>query len=211
MDPYDILRDDPVAPIPPEMVVRWDEKRLPPHQQPQPPDPPDPTEVAETPTAQLWSPESPQFTPPHIHLDDTEDLVSAESQSVRDPDEFRTPDSEDEGSTDVSNPYRNFRWTTRATQQTEPEVYPEAGHEDEGPTSAFQDSPPQPLEDLSTHPSQTRNPVTVIGSSGEAAICPRQRRPSSQRQAPTGSHYHHMMHCLNLKTTTARKRKKMTT
>ena len=72
--------------------------------------------MTETTTVQPRSPESPPFTPPHIHVDDTEDLISAESQSVRDPDDFRTPDSEDEGSTDVSNPYRNIRWTEGTPQ-----------------------------------------------------------------------------------------------
>ena len=48
MDPYDILRDDPFAMVPPEVVERWDGKRLPPHPQPQPPDPPAPSDVTET-------------------------------------------------------------------------------------------------------------------------------------------------------------------
>ena len=93
----------------------------------------------ETLTAQPESPDSPPFTPPHIHVDDTEDLVSAESQSVRDPDDFRTPDSEDEGSTDVSNPYRNIRWTEGTPQQTQPEGDAEAEPREEEPTSALPD------------------------------------------------------------------------
>ena len=92
LDPYDITRDDPFALIPPEMVKHWDSKKKPPpYPQPQPPQSPGTTELDETLTAQPWPPESPPFIPPHIHVDDTEDLVSAESQSVRDPDDFRTP------------------------------------------------------------------------------------------------------------------------
>ena len=71
-----------------------------------------------------WSPKSPPFSPPHIHADteNAEDFASAESQSVRDTDDFRTPDSEDEGSTDVSNPYRNIRWTEEPPRTTQTEV-----------------------------------------------------------------------------------------
>ena len=72
-------------------------------------------------------------------MDDTEDLVSAESQSVRDPDDFRTPDSEDEGSTDVSNPYRNIRWTGEQPRQSETDIEAEAEQDEEGPNSAFPD------------------------------------------------------------------------
>ena len=104
LDPYDILRDDPAALIPPEIVNRWDDKgnpqpqplqHTPPHPQPLPPLPPDHTETDTTLPTQPWSPESPPFTPQHIHMPDTEDFASAESQSVRDPKDFRTPDSED--------------------------------------------------------------------------------------------------------------------
>ena len=91
-----------------------------------------------------WSTESPPFAPPHIHLDNTEDLVSAESQSIKDTDEFRTPDSED--STDVSNHYRNVRWTDKPQQPSESKDDPEAELEEEGPIRAFQDSPPQLFE-----------------------------------------------------------------
>ena len=64
--------------------------------------------------------------PSHINTEDTEDLASAESQSVRDTDDFRTPDSEDEGSTDVSNHYRNIRWTEEPPQMPQTEVDAEA-------------------------------------------------------------------------------------
>ena len=98
MGPYDILRDDPFALIPQEIVERWDEKRLPqqPHPQPQPPDSPATPKITETPTEQPWSQKSPPFTHTHTHVEDAEDLVSAESQSAQDPDEFSTHDSEDE-------------------------------------------------------------------------------------------------------------------
>ena len=105
-------------------------------------------------TAQPWSTESPPFTPPHIHVDDTEDLVSVESQSVHDPDEFRTSDSEDEESRDISNPYRKVRWNDNEPQPTEPQDDPEAEPEEECPTSAFHDSPTQPQE----APTPTRTP-----------------------------------------------------
>ena len=82
-----------------------------------------------------------------------EDLASAESQSVHDPDEFLTPDSDDEGSTDVSNPYRQASWTDTAPQPTEPEDNPEAEPEEEWPISAFQDSTPRPLNILTAKPS----------------------------------------------------------
>ena len=62
---------------------------------------------------------------------------------MRDPDGFRTPDSEDEGSTDVSNPYRKVRWTEKAPLPTEPEDDPGAKPEEEGPIIAFQNSPSQ--------------------------------------------------------------------
>ena len=99
LDPYDIIRDDPFAMIPQEVVERWDEKRLPPQPHPhlnphlQPPDHPAPSQDTETPVAQPWSPESPPFSPPHIHAEDIEDFASAESQPVRDTDDFSTPDS----------------------------------------------------------------------------------------------------------------------
>ena len=48
---------------------------------------------------------------------------------------------------------------------TQTEVDAEAEPGEEGPTSAFPDSRPP-------HPSQTPDPVTVIGSRGEAAIYP---------------------------------------
>ena len=80
---------------------------------------------------QPWSPESPPLSPPHIHVDDTEDFASAESQSGRDPEDFRTPDSEDEGSTDVSNHYRNVRWTEEKPRQTKAEVDTEAEQDEE--------------------------------------------------------------------------------
>ena len=108
-------------------------------------------------------------------MKESEDLVSAESQSAQDTDDFRTPDSEDGGSTDVSNPYRDIRWTDRETRPTQPEVDPEAGQEEEGPTSAFPTSSPPaqlPARNPSTHPFQTPDPVTVLGSRGEAAIYP---------------------------------------
>ena len=75
-----------------------------------------------------WSTESPPVSPPHIHADteDAKDSAVAESQSVRDTDDFRTPDSEDEGSTDVSNPYRNIRWTEEPPRTTQTEVDAEA-------------------------------------------------------------------------------------
>ena len=43
-DPYDILRDDPIAIIPQETATRWDEKRLHSPQHPQSSEPPSPTE-----------------------------------------------------------------------------------------------------------------------------------------------------------------------
>ena len=98
-------------------------------------------------------------------MPDTEDFASAESQSVRDHKDYRTTDSEDEGSTDVSNPYRNIRWIeeTPRTQQTDVDAEAEPGKE--GPTSAFPNLRAPP-------PSQTPDPVTVIGSSGEAVNYP---------------------------------------
>ena len=90
-------------------------------------------------------------------MPDTEDFASVESQSVRDPEDFRNPDSEDESSTDVSNPYRNIRWTEETPRMPQTEVDAEAEPGEEGPTSAFQDS-------RAPHPSQTPDPVTVIGS-----------------------------------------------
>ena len=47
-DPYDIIRDDPFALIPPELVDQWDAKQnqlQPPQPQLQPPEPPDPPEA----------------------------------------------------------------------------------------------------------------------------------------------------------------------
>ena len=41
----------------------------------------------------------------------------------------------------------------------------ETEHDEEGPTSAFPDSPPP-------HPSQAADPVTIIGSRGERTIYP---------------------------------------
>ena len=99
LDLYDLLRDDPFALVPPEVIKQWDakQKQHPPlHPQPHLLQPPYPTEADTTLTAQPWSPESPPLTTPHIHVDDTEDLVSAESQSVCEPDDFRTTDSDDE-------------------------------------------------------------------------------------------------------------------
>ena len=160
LDLYDILRDDPFALIPPEIVDQWDAKQKqipPPHPQPQPPQLPDPTEVDTTLTAQPWSPETSPFTPPHIHVHDTEDFVSAESQSVRDPEDFRATDSEDEGSTDVSNHYRHIRWTEETPQLTQTEVDAEIEPGEEGLTSAVQDSRAPP-------PSPTPGPVTMIRS-----------------------------------------------
>ena len=107
-----------------------------------------------------WSPESPPCSAPHIHAEETEDFASAESQSVRDTDDFRTPDSEHEGSTDVSNPYRNIPWTAEPPRTTQTEVDAEAEPGEEGPTSAFPDS-------RAPHPSRTPDPVTMIGSRGE--------------------------------------------
>ena len=74
-------------------------------------------------------------------------------------------DSEDGDSTDVSNPYRNIRWTDAPprTTQTEAEADAEAG--EEGPTSAFPDAQTSPR-------SHALDPVTIIGSRGEAAIYP---------------------------------------
>ena len=57
-------------------------------------------------------------------------MVSAESQSVHDSDKFRTPNSEDKGSTDVSKPYHNVRWTDKAPQPTEPKDGQEAEPEE---------------------------------------------------------------------------------
>ena len=53
---------------------------------------------------------------PHSHPQTQQPLIpeSAESQSVCDPDDLRTTDSEDDDSTDVSYPYRNARWTEEA-------------------------------------------------------------------------------------------------
>ena len=93
-------------------------------------------------------------------MPDTEDFASAESQSARDPEDFRTPDSEDEGSTDVSNPYRNIRWTEEEPRRSQTEVDADAEPGEEGPTSAFPDS-------RAPHPSQTPDPVTVIEFRGE--------------------------------------------
>ena len=59
-------------------------------------------------------------------MPDTEDFASAVSKSVHDPEDFRTPDSEDEGSTDVSNPYQNIRWTEEEPRMTQTEVDVEA-------------------------------------------------------------------------------------
>ena len=82
LDTYDLLRDDPFALIPPEVVEHWDAKRkLHPHPQPHQPQTPDslnPAEVTETTTAQPWTPESPPFTTSHIHVDDTDCLAFAE-------------------------------------------------------------------------------------------------------------------------------------
>ena len=182
MDPYDLLRDDPFALVPPEVIEQWDAKtKHRPHQQPQQPQYPErlnPAETAETTTAQPWSPESPPFTPPHIHVDDTEDLVSAESQSVRDPDDFRTHDTENEGSTDVSNNYRNFRWTEEKPRRTETDIEAEAEQDEEGPTSAFPDSPP-------SHPSQAADPVTIICSRGETTIYPEADETVPPTEDPT--------------------------
>ena len=143
----------------------------------------------------------PTILPSSHHLEDSEDLASAESQSMHDTDEFRTPDSEDVGSTDVSKPYRKVSCTYITPQPTEPEVDQEAEPEEEGPTSAFHDSPSQhqevprpmrtpelekatshaatphspsqsPVRNTTPHPSQTPDHVTVIGSRGEAAIYP---------------------------------------
>ena len=70
---------------------------------------------------------SPHFTN-HIHLGDHEDLANVELRPVHDPEKFRTPDSEVEVSTDVSNPYRQVRRISRAPQpatstSTAPEVH----------------------------------------------------------------------------------------
>ena len=94
-------------------------------------------------------------------MPDTEDFASAESQSVRDPEDFQTPESDDKGSTDVSNPYRNIRWTEEPPRTTQSEAAVEADPGEEGPTSAFPDS-------RAPHPSHTPDPVTVIGSRGKA-------------------------------------------
>ena len=112
-----------------------------------------------------WSPESPPFSPPHIHTEETEDFASAESQSVRDPEDLYTPDSVDGDSTDVSNPYRNIRWTDAPPRTTQTEVEAEAETGEEGPTSAFPDA-------HASSPSHALDPVTIIGSRGEAAIYP---------------------------------------
>ena len=80
---------------------------------------------------------------------------------MRDTDDFRTPDSEDDGSTDVSNPYHNIRWTEEPPRTTQTEVDAEAEPGEECPTSAFPDS-------RAPHPSHTPDPVTVMGSRGEA-------------------------------------------
>ena len=79
LDPYDIMRDDPFALIPQEVVERWDAKRLPPHPNThlQPHDHPAPPQDTETTEEQPWSPESPPFSPPHIHTEDTEDFAPA--------------------------------------------------------------------------------------------------------------------------------------
>ena len=67
------------------------------------------------------------------------------------------------------------------TRPTGPEADPEAAGEEEGPTSAFQtpshtatSSPHSPpaVRNPSPHPSQTPDPVTVIGSRREAATYP---------------------------------------
>ena len=61
------------------------------------------------------------------------------------------------------------------TRPTQPEVDPEAEQEEEGTTGAFPtSSPPAKLSarNNSPHPSQTPDPVTVLGSRGEAAIYP---------------------------------------
>ena len=82
---------------------------------------------------------------------------------MRDHDDFRTHDSEDEGSTDVSNPYRNIRWTEEKSRRTETDITAETEQDEEGPTSAFPDSHPP-------YPSQVADPVTIIGFRGETNI-----------------------------------------
>ena len=84
---------------------------------------------------------------------------------MRYPDDFRTPNSEDEGSTDVSNPYRNFRCTEETPRQTESDIDAEAEHDEKRPTSAFHASPPP-------NPSKAADPVTIIESRGETTIYP---------------------------------------
>ena len=76
---------------------------------------------------------------------------------MQDPDDFRTTDSENEGSTDVSNPYRNIRCTDMVSQPTEPDADPEAAEEEKGHTSAF----------MTPSPTATRAPIH----------CPRFRTP----------------------------------
>ena len=63
-----------------------------------------------------------------------------EPELFHDHDEFHTPDSEDEGSTDVSNSYHKVSWTDKAPQPTELEDDPAAEPEEEGHTSVAQDS-----------------------------------------------------------------------
>ena len=98
-------------------------------------------------------------------MEETEDFVSAESQSVCDPEELHTPDSEDGDSTDVSNPYRTIQWTDAPPRTTQTAAEADAETGEEGPTSAFPDVQASP-------PSHALDPVTVIGSRGEAAIYP---------------------------------------
>ena len=179
-NPYAILRDDPFALLPPKTSKRWDEKRLTPPPHPQSSEPPSPTEVDGITNPQSWSPESTPFATPHIHLEDTDDLVSAESQSIHDTDEFRTPDSVDEDSTDVPNPYRKVSWTDKAPQPSKSNDDTEAELDDKGHTSAFQDSPSHPQE-APTHmhtpeweesPSHTANPSYPLTAHGSEFISP---------------------------------------
>ena len=97
---------------------------------------------------------------------------------MREPDDFRTPDSEDEGSTDVSNPYRNIRWTGEKPRLSETDVEAEAEQDEEGPTSAFPEPPPP-------HPSHVADPVTIIGSSGETTIYPEADETVPPTEYPT--------------------------
>ena len=80
-----------------------------------------------------------------------------------DPDEFQTPDSECETSTDVSNPYRNVRWTNKAQSHAELEEYSEEEPCEEAPTSDLNPDRPGDLQDPISRPpeaskTRTRTP-----------------------------------------------------